>query len=158
MADNQDMTGPSRRFRLERVRALRERKEKLAQRELAQAMSRRSDTVAELRSAEDELAHARDEQRHTTARGGAVSAAELLAHQTFLECTEARQRQHASELELRDAEVAQRDAELATAATEHKMLQRLSERRRVEYARELARREVGALDEMAAMRFRRSRA
>lgn len=152
------MTGPSTRFRLERVRSVRERKKKLAQRELADAISRRSSTVAELRGAEDELAHAREEQRNTAVRGGSVSAEQLLAHQAFLERTEARQRQSASELELREAEVARRDAELATAATEHKMLERLSERRRIEYARELARREIGVLDEIATMRFSRGRA
>ncbi|HTU80439.1 MAG TPA: flagellar export protein FliJ [Solirubrobacteraceae bacterium] len=152
------MTGPSFRFRLERVRVIRERKEKLAQRELAVAISRHSSTVAELRSADAEVAHARDEQRVAAARSGSVSAAELLAHQAFLERTEAQRHQYASELEQREAEVAKRDAALATAASEHKMLERLSERRRGEHDRELARRELGALDEIAAIRFHRSRA
>lgn len=158
MTDNQGVTGPSSRFRLERVRAVRERKEKLAQRELADALSRRSDTAAELHDAEQELEHAREVQRIAAVRGGSESAAELLARQAFLERTEAHRRQRVSELELRDAEVAQRDAALATAATEHKMLERLSERRRGERARELARREIGALDEIATIRAIRSRA
>jgi flagellar export protein FliJ len=51
-----------------------------------------------------------------------------------------------------------RDAELVTAASEHEMLERLRERRRGEHIREAARRELGALDEIAAARFRRSSA
>ncbi len=64
----------------------------------------------------------------------------------------------ARELEQCDADVAARDAELATAASEHEMLNRLSERRRGEHDREAARRELGVLDEIAATRFRGSRA
>lgn len=146
------------RFRLERVRVVRERKEKLAQRELADAISRRSGTVAELRSADADVEHAREQQRNAAVVSGAVSAADLLARQAFLERTEAQRRVCANELQLREVEVAERDAELASAASEHKMLERLSERRRGEHERELARRELGAMDEIAAARFSRSRA
>ncbi|HLH14144.1 MAG TPA: flagellar export protein FliJ [Solirubrobacteraceae bacterium] len=151
------MTGPSFRFRLERVRVVRERREKLAQRELADAITRRSSSVAELRDADAELEHAREQQR-SVIDGGAVSAADLLAGQAFLERTEAQRRVREHDLQRSDAEVAQRDAELTTAASEHKMLQRLSDRRRSEHALELARRELGALDEIAVARFRRGRA
>jgi flagellar export protein FliJ len=150
--------GPSFHFRLERVRVVRERKEKLAQRELAQAISRHSSTVVDLRTADADLEHAREEQRSASGESGAVSAGELLARQVFLERAEAQRRQRARELEQREAEVAQRDAELTTAASEHKMLERLSDRRRGEHERELARREIGALDEIASARFHRSRA
>jgi flagellar export protein FliJ len=146
------------RFRLERVRVVRERTEKLAQRELADAISRRSGTVAELRTADADVEHAREQQRSAAAVSGAVSAADLLARQAFLERTEAQRRVCAHELQLREVEVAERDAELASAASEHKMLERLSERRRDEHERELARRELGAMDEIAAARFSRSQA
>jgi flagellar FliJ protein len=146
------------RFRLERVRAVRERKEKLAQRELADAISRHSGSVAELRTADADVEHARAQQRSAAAETGAVSAADLLARQAFLERTEAQRRVCANELQRRELEVAQRDAELATAASEHKMLERLSERRRDEHERDLARRELGAMDEIAASRFSRSQA
>ncbi len=149
---------PSFRFRLERVRAVRERKEKLAQRELADALSRRSSSVSELRSAEDRLEHAREEQRSVVAEHAALSGDDLLARQAFLERAEAQRRVRERELEQREAEVAARDAELVTAATEHEMLNRLRERRRGEHDREAARRELGDLDEIAVSRFGRSRA
>ncbi len=152
------MTGTSFRFRLERVRAVRERKEKLAQRELADALSRRSSTVAELRTAEADVEHARAEQRTVAASSRAVSSAELLARQAFLERVEAQRRVRVCELEQRDAEVAERDAELATAASEHEMLNRLRERYRGEHDRQAARRERDTLDEIAVMRFGRSSA
>ncbi len=152
------MPGPSLRFRLERVRVVRERKEKLAQRELADALSRRSSTVADLHAADAHLEHARAEQRTVAAEPKAVSATDLLARQAFLERVEAQRRMRATELQQREAEVAERDAELATAASEHEMLNRLRERHRGEHDREEARRERNTLDEIAVMRFRRSRA
>src|SRR5271155_232331 len=97
-SDNQAVTGPAFRFRLERVRAVRERKEKLAQRELADAILRRSSTVAELRSADASVEHARAQQR-SVGEGVAVSATDLLAHQVFLERTEEHARARARELE-----------------------------------------------------------
>jgi flagellar export protein FliJ len=152
------VTGSAFRFRLERVRAVRERKEKLAQRELADAISRRSSSAAELREADADLEHARAEQRSIAAEREAVSATDLLARQAFLERVEAQRRTRISELEQREAEVDERDAELASAASEHEMLNRLRERHRGEHNREAARREVGVLDEIAATRFRESRA
>jgi len=150
------VTGPSFRFRLERVRVVRERKEKLAQRELAAAISRRSSTVAELATADAHVERARSEQRSASAARGAVSATDLLARQVFLERVEAQRRVRVHELEQREAEVAERDAELTSAASEHEMLERLRERRRSEHDREAARREHGALDELAVTRFHRS--
>jgi flagellar export protein FliJ len=152
------VTGSAFRFRLERVRAVRERKEKLAQRELANAISRQSSSASELRSADARLEHAREEQRSAASGRETVSATDLLARQTFLERVEAQRRLRASELQQREAEVARRDAELATAAGEHEMLNRLRERHRGEHNRELARVEQGALDEIAASGFRRSHA
>ncbi len=152
------MTGPSFRFRLERVRAVRARKEKLAQRELAHALSRQSSTVAELRSAEAHVEHARTQQRREQTEPGTLSGGDLLARQAFLERAEAQRRVRARELAQREAEVAERDAELATAASEHEMLNRLRERHRGEHEREAARREIGALDEITATRFRGRRA
>jgi flagellar export protein FliJ len=149
---------PSFRFRLERVRAVRERKEKLAQRELADALTRRSSSVSELRSAEDRVEHARAEQRSVASQPSVLSGGDLLARQAFLERTEAQRRVRERELKQRELEVAARDAELATAATEHEMLNRLRERRRGEHDRAAARHELGVLDEIAVTRFSRSQA
>jgi flagellar export protein FliJ len=157
-SDNQAVTGTSFRFRLERVRVVRERKEKLAQRELANALSRRSSTVAELRTADADVEHARAEQRTATTGSRVVPAADLMARQAFLERVEAQRRVRAYELAQREAEVAERDAELTTAASEHEMLSRLRERYRGEHDRETQRRERNTLDEIATMRFGRSSA
>jgi flagellar protein FliJ len=155
--DNPAVTGHAFRFRLERVRAVRERGEKLAQQELAEAISRRASTELELRSAEASI-----EQAHAGQRGAsgvsAISATELQAHQSFLERIEAQRNGHVRELAQREADVADRDAKLTVAASEHEMLNRLKERRRGEHVRDLARREQGALDEIASSRFGRGAA
>jgi len=155
-ADKGAVTGPSFRFRLERVRAVRERKEKLAQQELARSISRLSSTQAELQSAEAELQSAHAEQRH--APQSTLGAVELQTRQAFLERVEARRSQGVEELQRSEAEVAARNTELVRAAGEHEMLNRLRERRRLEHDREASRRESKVLDEMAATRRRGSMA
>jgi flagellar export protein FliJ len=155
-SDNQAVPGSAFRFRLERVRAVRERKEKLAQRDLADAILRRSSSMEELRAADAHVEHAREQQRSVAADADAVSATDLQVRQAFLERVEAQRRLRVSELQQRETEVAERDADLATAASEHEMLNRLRERHRGEHIRETARREQGDIDEIAATRFRRS--
>ena len=150
------MTGPSFRFRLERVRAVRARKEKLAQQELARSMSRLSDTRAELRSAEASVERVRAEQRSAGAAAGTVGAAELQARQAFLERVEANRSHRAQDVRRGEAEVADLGAKLVVAASEHEMLNRLRDRRRSEHDRDEARRESKLIDEMAAARSRRS--
>jgi flagellar export protein FliJ len=152
------VNGPLFRFRLERVRAVRERAEDLAKQELAQAISRRSDTEADLRAAEAQLERAHVEQRAHAPEASTLGSDELLARQAFLERVEAQRGSHTNELRRREAEVAERDAKLAIAAGEHEMLNRLRERQRGEHERALASREQGALDEIAASRFGRSSA
>ena len=71
---------------------------------------------------------------------------------------EAQRRLSARQLEQRELEVAERDAELARAASEHEMLNRLRDRHRGEHDREADRRERNLLDEIASNRFRRSTA
>lgn len=137
---------------------MRERTEKLAKQELARAISRRSSTEADLRVADASIEQAHNEQRSATASSPAVSATELLAHQAFLERIEAQRAQHAHELTQREADVVDRDAELATAASEHEALNRLRERRHGEHVRALALQEQGALDEIAISRFGRGAA
>ena len=150
------MAGPSFHFRLERVRALRERKQKLAEQALARAISGRLRSEQELRAAEAHLMRAQSEQRE--ASSAPTSGGELLAQQAFLERVEAQQGQRAQELELCGAEVARRDAQLTLAASEHQMLKRLRERHRGAHDRDAARREQDALDEIAVVRHGRSAA
>jgi flagellar export protein FliJ len=151
-------TGSSFRFRLERVRAVRERKETLAKQELARAVSRLSSTQADLRTAEADLEQAHSEQRSAAAAPGVVASGDLLARQAFLERIEGQRQTHELELQRREADVADRDAQLSTAASEHEMLNRLRERRRGEHDREAARHERNDLDEIAAARFGRASA
>lgn len=148
-------SGPAFRFRLERVRAVRERKETLAKVELAGALSRLSSSEENLRVIDADLERALAEQRLATDESQTTSAAELRERQAFLEQTEARRSVGAGELERQAAEVVDRDAELSTASSEHEVLQRLKERRRDEHNREMARNESNALDEMSVMRVKR---
>jgi flagellar FliJ protein len=154
-ADKQAVTGPSFRFRLERVRAVRERRERLAQQELAQSISRLASSEAELRSADSSVEQARAEQRDAVAAPRMLGGTELLARQAFLERVEAERRVRELELERSEAEVDERSATLTTAATEHQMLERLRERRRGEHDREVARVEGNLLDEIATARHAR---
>ncbi|HXD55636.1 MAG TPA: flagellar export protein FliJ [Solirubrobacteraceae bacterium] len=150
------MTGPSFRFRLERVRAVRERKETLAQQELARSISRLGDTRERLRDAEQELERARAEQRDAASGRSTMGAAELQSRQAFLERVEQLAGERARDVTRVEADVADRNAELVVAAGEHEMLKRLRARRRSEHERESARRESKILDEMASSRSRRS--
>ncbi|MGH2854956.1 MAG: flagellar export protein FliJ [Solirubrobacteraceae bacterium] len=152
---------PSFRFRLERIRALRQRKESLARRELASAISQLTGSQDRLRRVEEHLERARTHQRLATGvggSGGTVSAADLLARQAFVEHVEAQRTMGLRELERHEADVALRDTQLGRAAREHEILERLKERQRTEHEREAGRRESERLDEIALERFRRSAA
>ncbi|HEY7829868.1 MAG TPA: flagellar export protein FliJ [Solirubrobacteraceae bacterium] len=152
------MTGPSFRFRLERVRALRERREDMARLALAQAITQRDGSLDHLRTVEAHLEHARSEQRQATGASATTSAAELQARQTFMEHIETQRLLGARELAQHDSQVADRDAELGEVAREREMLERLKERHRTEHLREFKRQEGNVLDEIAMDRFRRSAA
>jgi flagellar FliJ protein len=154
-------TAPSFRFRLERVRALRQRKELLAREELALAISERAGSEDRLRCVEEHLEQAFTHQRLATGDGAGartVSAAELLARQAFVENIEAQRTMGMRELERHEADVAYRDTQLGCAAREHEILERLKDRQRAEHEREAGRRESEQLDEIALNRFRRSAA
>ncbi|MGA2165541.1 MAG: flagellar export protein FliJ [Solirubrobacteraceae bacterium] len=154
-------TAPSFRFRLERVRALRQRKELLAQEELARAITQRTGSQNRLRRVEEHLERAFVHQRLAAGEDGnatAVSAAELLARQAFVEHVEAQRVMGIRELERHEADVADCDNQLGCAAREHEILERLKDRQRAEHEREAGRRENAQLDEIALERFRRSAA
>jgi flagellar FliJ protein len=152
------VAGPSFRFRLERVRALRERREDLARQALADAILRRSDSWQRLCAVDADLERARAEQRQATRPARGISGAELQARQAFVEHVEAQRLQGQRELQRQEGLLAARAGELGVAAREREMLERLKERRRSEHMREQARREGDALDELAAHRFGRSAA
>ena len=84
------MAGPSFRFRLERVRALRERAEDEAKEAFAGAMFDRLRSEREMEEAARRVADARHAQLDATATP--VSATELMARQAYLERSERAQR------------------------------------------------------------------
>lgn len=135
-------------FRLERVRAVRERLEDQAKEHLATSLTHRVDGEAMLRAATDELDSAR-ETRVETLTSGVASGTDILAAQAYLERTQRMREARALELDRRDTEVAARRAALTTAARERQVLERLKERRREDHRREAQRQEGVALDELA---------
>lgn len=140
-------------FKLERVRALRERKEDLAKEELAASLALRLRGEAMLRAAAESMEQAQGVQRAAT--GSAMTARELQAAQAYLERTERERLSAELDLGRRDAEVDARRIALQNAAREREVLERLKERRRTEHRRESERRQGALLDEMAITMHRR---
>jgi len=144
------------RFRLERLRALRERREDLAREELVKANLRLTGSEARLRAIDARLERIRAEQRSAASESSSVPAEELRNHQAFAEHVESQRTDGASEVARHEADVASRSDDLGRAAREHQTLERLKERQRAEHGREQVRREVLVLDDIAIDRYRRS--
>ena len=141
-------------FRLERVRALRERAEQRASEELASSVAHHRRGEDELRAAEARVAQAREGRRATAQASGA----DLLAMQAYIERTQRAEQAAALDLGRREAEVdARRDA-LVHAAREHRALTRLEQRRREEHAQQAARADSAVMDELALSVHRRGAA
>ena len=147
------MAGPSFRFRLERVRALRERAEDEAKEAFAGAMLDRLRSEQEMEDAAQRVAQARAAQLDATA--APMSATDLMARQAYLERSERAHQASQDDLSRRDEALEQRREELTEAARERQALERLKENRRIEFQREQARIEAANLDEIALNGFRR---
>lgn len=145
------MNGPSYRFRLERVRALRERREDEAKQALAGAMMRRRQCQVELTAAEARIADARRAQLEA----GVTSPTELLARQAYLERVESAHRATLDDLRRHEDAVDGRRTALAKAAQDRQALERLKERGLAEHQVEVARVEQFTLDEIAINGYRR---
>jgi flagellar FliJ protein len=143
------------RFPLERLRALRERGEDLAKQELAGALNSRARCAERLRSMGEQVAGAFAAQR-AAAVDGAASAADLAAHQAYLERMEQVREAGQLDLDRHDAEVGARRDALREAARQRQALERLKERRRADHDRAVARAEGAVLDEIALTQHRRS--
>jgi flagellar FliJ protein len=150
------MTGPSFRFRLERVRALRERREDAAKEELAGAMLRHRRCEEEVQAAAERIARAHAAQVEATR--AASSATDLLARQAYLERAERAHQATRLDLQRHELELAQRREALTQAARERQALERLKEHRRADHEREVARQEGLMLDEIAINGYRRNAA
>ena len=150
------MNGASFRFRLERVRALRERHEDAAKEELAGAMLRHRRCEEEIQAAAARIAGARAAQMDATRFP--ISATDLLARQAYLERAERAHQATRQDLQRRELELAQRREALTQAARDRQALERLKEHRRRDHEREAARQEGLMLDEIAINGFRRKAA
>jgi flagellar FliJ protein len=147
------MNGPSFRFRLERVRALRESREDAAKQELAGAMMRHRRCEDEVEAAAARLAGARAAQVDATRVTS--SATDMIARQAYLERAERAHQATHQDLQRHELELAQRREALTQAARDRQALERLKEHRRADHDREVARREGLVLDEIAINSFRR---
>jgi flagellar FliJ protein len=147
------MTGPSFRFRLERVRALRERTEDEAKQAFAGAMQERVRSERELQDAAARVASARDAQLDAT--GVRTSATDLMARQAYLERSELAHRASQENLGRREEALEVKREEMTEAARDRQALERLKEHRRQEHELEQTRIEAAELDEIALNGFRR---
>jgi flagellar FliJ protein len=147
------MNGPSFRFSLERVRALRERTEDQAKEALAGAMQDRLRSEREAAEAAERVARARTAQLDAATLP--TSAHDLIARQAYLERSEQAHRMSREILGRSEQHVEKRRQALTEAARDRQALERLKEHRRQDHEREAARVESAALDEIAINGFRR---
>ena len=145
------------RFRLERIRALREQREQAARAELASALGAEAQREAHLLATEAKLIAANEEHREAL-QEETLEASELNARQRFVERVEQERQLRERALARASGEVAARGRQLQDAAREHRMLERLKERRRAEHRLADSRRESNLLDEIAGERFHRNAA
>jgi len=146
------------RFRLERVRELREHAEDRAREQLAASLGAQVRGAAMLEAAAREVARAQSDRRDGALSGGLVTCLDLQAQQLWVERLE-RQRVDAElALERASAEVDVRRRALVDASRHREALEQLKDRRRREYRAEMARLEGARLDEIALNGFLRRRA
>ena len=139
-------------FRLERVRALRERAEQRASEELAASLADRRRVEQELQAAAERV----DEARRVRRDVASTTGADLLSMQDYLERTQRAEQAAALNLGRREADVdARRDA-LIHAAREHRALTKLEQRRRAQHTLDAARVESLLMDEVALTVHRRT--
>jgi flagellar export protein FliJ len=139
-------------FPLEQVRSLRSHVESAAKAALARELAAGAEREADLRRADEALTSARGCGQ---GEGQSLSGADLAARQLFVE---RRERERATaEMAARAHEevVAERVAELESAAVARAALDRLRERKLAAHARELARVEEAALGEVALAKHMR---
>ena len=148
------MDTPPFKFRLERIRSVRERVEEQAKEDLAASLALRLRGEGMLRAAEAELEAARATRR-STGSGAPASGLDLLAAQAYVEHAERRREARMLDLDRCDAEVETRRHALMRASQERQALERLKDKKRREHDLE-AQRVVGvALDEMSMNMHRR---
>lgn len=147
------MNGPRFDFRLERVRALRERLEDLSREELAASLGQRLRAEAELERALAEV-HAARAAQLSAAEQGRASGHDLISAHAYVQRMDLQRRARAEDLSQREREVEERRRHLTEVARERQTLERLKERKREEHRLEAQRQEGLMLDELAISRHR----
>lgn len=143
------------RFRLERVRLLRQQAERAAQEELAASLGRRSEGERSLADADAAVDAARGSARTAATSSTARSGSDLVAAAAYLDRVSTRRASAERELRARDADVDGRREALTAAARGRQVLDRLRGRRRAEHERAAERSEAARLDELALAVHRR---
>ena len=143
------------RFRLERVRAIKERREDQAKEELAASLAAQHKSEEALRAATEGVDDARAAHRGKLAAGRA-DPRELMALQAYLERVERFRGAAALDLDRCRQEVKARRTALEAAVRERQVLERLKDRQRAHHVLESARLEGAAVDEMALTIHRRA--
>ena len=143
-------------FRLEPLRKLREALEREAERSLARALQAEREARANL----DSLAAQRTAifEARRLATGQQLDLELLRAGERYLVVLERRQLEGYESLRAASAMVAAAREALTVAHREHLMLVRLKERRALQHAEELRRRETLEMDELAVLRHHRQSA
>lgn len=136
------------RFRLERIRELREHDEDRAREQLAASLGAQLRGQAMLEAASRLVTDAQAAQRGD-AGVGAIDAGDLQARQLWLERLQRERADAELALERASAEVDARRGALVEASRRREALERLKERRRQEHRALMERREGALLDEMA---------
>jgi flagellar FliJ protein len=137
------------RFRLERVRELREHDEDRAREELASSLGAQLRGEAMLRAASELVADAHAAHRDEALAGVPVTSTDLHAQQLWAERLERQQADAELALERASAEVGARRDALVEASRRREALERLKERRRQEHRTHSERIEGARLDEIA---------
>lgn len=136
------MNGPPYRFRLERVRALRERREEQVKQEFAVALRLHQQSHQEVELAEDRIAQAQRAQVR-------AAGEQLRAHQSYLERMEHARNLAFEELRRRETELEDQRLALTKASQDREALERLKEKGLADHLREIARIDQIVTDEIA---------
>jgi flagellar export protein FliJ len=147
------MDGTPHRFRLERIRHLRERSEDLAKQALADSLNLERAAEERVAQAAATITAARQALAQTTAAPTDASA--MLARQAYLERTETVHRASLETLKGHARAVDASRGRLIEAARARQSLDRLHDRSLAAHAAESSRRERATLDEIALNSFRR---
>jgi flagellar FliJ protein len=141
-------------FRLAPLLRLREAEEEKRKQALAEALSRRDQERGRLAAVKTE----RDRCRQRLVReGAAMDFRERSLFGGYFDRLARQAEGIQQEIETAEAEVARRQGELAEAARDRQILERLRERRRTAHHRAELRRELTQLDELAVLGFGRRR-